>query len=199
MPIKAKKGITLGGTDVVAATTMAALPDVSAFGLAQADKLLVSQGGTTKEATAADVRRFVPFEYTLFHGGVTGVYTLTPLTAGTVEPANAPMARGLADLALATQMRLVIGLRVVAAGGTTCTARVQYATNGVTQTTWADMQNTGTGVNLMTGTANVIREGGWVDLVSGAKIDSCFFRLAFVLTGTTTTAPTLSWARVLFR
>jgi hypothetical protein len=159
--------------------------------------------GTVANKVAGDDWRgnhlFPPFEYLLFHGGVSGVYTLTPLTAGTVEPANAPMARGLVDLDNATQMRLVIGQRIVGAGGTTCTARLQYATNGATQTTWADAQNTGTGVSLQGGTANVVREGGWVDLVTGAKAASTYIRLAIVTTGTVTTAPTLSWAEVLFR
>jgi hypothetical protein len=159
--------------------------------------------GTSAGKVAGDDWRanhtFPPFEYLLFHGGVTGVYTLTPLTAGTVEPANAPAFRGLVDLDAATQMRLVVGQRIIGAGGTTCTARLQYATNGATQTSWADAQNSGTGINLQTGTANTVRDGGWVDLVTGAKAVSTYIRLAIVTTGTVTTAPTLSWAEVLFR
>lgn len=159
--------------------------------------------GTVSGKVAGDDWRadhnHVPFEYLIFHAGTTGVYTLTPLTAGTVEPANAPMARFLADLSQASQMRLVIGQRIIGAGGTSCAARLQYATNGATQTAWADANNTGTGLNLLTGTANTVRDSGWVDLVSGAKADSTYLRLGIVTVGTVTTAPTLSWAAALFR
>lgn len=140
-----------------------------------------------------------PFEFLIFHMGATAVYTLTPLTAGTVEPANAPMARFFADLDQATQMNLVIGQRIIGAGGTSCAARLQYATNGATQTTWADANNTGTGLNLSTGTANTVRAAGWVDLASGAKTASAYLRLGIVTVGTVTTAPTISWAAAMFR
>lgn len=159
--------------------------------------------GTVANKVAGDDWRgnhlFPPFEYVLFHGGTTGVYTLTPLTAGTVEPANAPMARGLVDLDNATQMRLVIGQRIIGAGGTSCAARLQYASTGAAQSGWTDANATGTGISLLTGTANTVRESGWVDLVTGAKAASTYIRLAFVTVGTVTTAPTLSWAEVLFR
>lgn len=141
----------------------------------------------------------VPFEYLIFHMGATAVYTLTPLTAGTVEPANAPMARFYADLAQASQINLAVGQRIIGGGGTSCFARIQYATNGATQTTWADANNTGSGLDLRTGTANTVRTTGWVDLVSGAKIDTNYLRFVIVTVGTVTTAPTLSWAAALFR
>jgi hypothetical protein len=76
---------------------------------------------------------------------------------------------------------------------------LQYATNGATQTTWADANNTGTGLDLRTGTANTVRTTGWVDLASGAKTASAYLRLGIVTVGTVTTAPTLSWAAAMFR
>lgn len=158
--------------------------------------------GTSAGKVAGDDWRgnhlFPPFEYLLFHGGTTGIFTVST-SAGTNEPGNAPMARGLVDLDNASQMRLVIGQRVIGSGGTSCAARLQYATNGATQTSWADANNTGTGLNLLTGTANTVRDAGWVDLVSGAKAASTYMRLVIVTVGTLSTAPTLSWAEVLFR
>jgi len=139
----------------------------------------------------------VPFPVTLFHAG-TGAYTLTPLTAGTVEP-TAPMTRCLIDLSAATQMRLNIGQKVLALGSTSCAARLQYATNGATQSAWADAHASGTGVSLMGGTANTLKDGGWVNLASGAIADSVYLRLAIVTVGTASTAPTLAFADVLFR
>lgn len=159
--------------------------------------------GTSAGKVAGDDWRadhlHVPMEFLIFHLGATAVYTLTPLTAGTVEPANAPMARFLADLDQAAQMNLVIGQRIIGAGGTSCAARLQYATNGATQTTWADANNTGTGISLLTGTANTVRASGWVDLAAGAKTSSAYLRLGIVTVGTVTTAPTLSWAAAMFR
>lgn len=159
--------------------------------------------GTSTGKVAGDDWRadhlHVPFEFLIFHLGATGVYTLTPLTAGTVEPANAPMARFLADLDQATQMRLAIGQRINAVGGTSCDARLQYATNGATQTAWADANNTGTGLTLVGGTANTVKATGWIDLVSGAKTTSAYLRLGIVTVGTVTTAPTISWAAAMFR
>lgn len=178
---------------------VSALPAATANSLAGTETLPVVQAGASKKATVSDVRRHVPFEFLIFHMGATAVYTLTPLTAGTVEPANAPMARILADLATATQMRLVIGQRIIGAGGTSCEARLQYATNGATQTAWADANNTGSGLSLLTGTANTIRATSWVDLAAGAKIADCYMRLAIVTVGTVTTAPTISWAAAEFR
>lgn len=159
--------------------------------------------GTSAGKVAGDDWRLdhlhVPMEFLIFHLGATAVYTLTPLTAGTVEPANAPMARFLADLDQAAQMNLVIGQRIIGAGGTSCDARLQYATNGATQTAWADAQNSGTGLALRTGTANTVRATGWVDLVSGAKAATTYLRLGIVTVGTVTTAPTISWAAAMFR
>jgi len=153
----------------------------------------------TAAAMAAAQNGHAPVQYLIFHAGVTGTYTLTPLTVATTEPANTPMARIVPDLSSATQMRIVIGQRAVGAGGTSCDVRIQYSTNGVTQTTWADAQNTGTGISVQGGTANLLRNSGWVDLVAGAKTDSCYMRLVFVTVGTVTTAPTLSKAEVQFR
>jgi hypothetical protein len=141
-------------------------------------------------------------EYLIFHLGATGVYTLTPLTAGTVEPANAPMARlFVGDATYADQFRLAIGQRIVGAGGTSCNAQLQYATNGATQTTWADAAATANAgnVSLQAGAANVVRVGAWADLAAGAKIADLYTRLAIVTVGTVTTAPTISWAAALFR
>lgn len=164
--------------------------------LTDSDWVPIVQAGSTKKFVPT---RRVPFEYLLFHGGVTGVYTLTPLTAGTVEPANAPMARVLADLSQASQVRLAIGQRIVGAGGTTCAARLQWSTSA--QSTWNDVAATGGGsdVSLQGGTANVIRAGSWTNLAAGAQIDDCYLRLVIVTTGTVTTAPTLSWASAMFR
>ena len=153
----------------------------------------------TAASLAAAQDGHAPVQYLMFHAGTTGTYTLSPLTAGGVEPANAPMSRICVDLSSATQMRLIVGRRVVGAGGTTCEARVQYATNGATQTAWADANNTGTGVSLQGGTANILLAGAWVDLVAGAKTDSCYMRFNITTTGTVTTAPTLSFAEVEFR
>lgn len=174
----------------------------AASAAALANELPINEAGSPKKVTLTQIAALlkpVPAQYLLFHGGTTGVYTLTPLTAGTVEPANVPMSRILPDLSKATQMRLVIGQRIMGAGGTTCAARLQYATNGATQTAWADANATGTGLSLQGGTANTVRDGGWVNLATGAKIDSCYMRLAIVTTGTVTTAPTLSFAEVEFR
>lgn len=181
-------------------TKISALTAVTVAALT--NELAVNEAGTSKKVTLAQIEALfmmIPVQYLLFHGGTTGVYTLTPLTAATTEPANVPMSRILADLSTATQMRLIIGQRALGVGGTTCTARLQYATNGATQTAWADAQNTGTGVSLIGGTANLVRESGWVNLVTGAKIDTCYMRLAIVTTGTVTTAPTISFAEVEFR
>ncbi len=182
-----------GGTG----TKVSALPIGTT--LAGTEQIPIVQGGVSKSITVADIRRFIPVEYLLFHAGVTGTYTLTPLTAATTEPSNAPMARILADLSAATQMRLIIGQRVNGAGATSCQARLQYATNGATQTTWTDAQNTGTGIDVITGIANTVKTSGWVDLIAGAKIDTNYMRLVFVTVGTLTTAPTVSWAAVSFR
>ena len=184
----------------MADTKVSALTAASVAALA--NELPINEAGTSKKVTLAQIETLFtvpPVQYLLFHGGVTGVYTLTPLTAATTEPANIPMSRILPDLANATQMRLVVGQRIIGAGGTSCAARLQYATNGATQTTWADANNTGTGLSLLTGTANTVRDAGWVDLVTGAKINSCYMRLAIVTVGTVTTAPTLSFAEVEFR
>jgi len=153
----------------------------------------------TAASMAAAQNGHAPVQYEVFPSGSTSIWTLTPLTAGTVESVNLPATRILADLSGATQMRLIIGQRVIGAGGTTCAARLQYATNGATQTTWADANNTGTGISLLTGTANTLRDAGWVDLVAGARIDSCYLRFVVVTTGTVTTAPTISKAEVTFR
>lgn len=162
--------------------------------------------GTVSGKVAGDDWRadhnHVSFEYLIFHAGTTGVYTLTPLTAGTVEPANAPMARVFVpDATYVSQFRIAIGQRIVGAGGTTCNAQLQYATNGATQTSWADAANSaGAGnVSLQGGTANIIRTGSWADLASAAKIADLYCRFAIVTTGTVTTAPTISWAAVMFR
>lgn len=184
----------------MADTKISALTAASAAALA--NELPINEAGASKKITLTQIAALLkptPVQYLLFHGGTTGVYTLTPLTAGTVEPANAPMSRILVDLSKATQMRLVIGQRIIGVGGTTCAARLQYSTNGATQTAWADANNTGTGLDLKTGTANTVHDGGWVDLVTGAKIASCYMRLAIVTTGTVTTAPTLSFAEVEFQ
>lgn len=138
-------------------------------------------------------------QYFMFFHFAAAAYTLTPLTAGTVEPVAAPLARVMADLGRATQMRLVIGQKIIGAGGTTSEARVQYATNGATQTTWADANASGSGINLQTGTANTLRESGWVNLVAGARIDGAYLRWVIVTTGTVTTAPTFAKAEVYFR
>lgn len=141
-------------------------------------------------------------EYLIFHNGATAVYTLTPLTAGTVEPANAPMARVfVGDATYADQFRLVVGQRIIGAGGTSCNAQMQYATNGATQSAWADAAATGNAANLdlRTGTANTVRAGAWADLHASAKIADLYLRFAIVTVGTVTTAPTISWAAVLLR
>ena len=162
--------------------------------------------GTVSGKVAGDDWRadhvHVAFEYLIFHAGTTGVYTLTPLTAGTVEPANVPMARLLVpDATYVTQFRLAIGQRIIGAGGTSCNAQLQYATNGATQSTWADAANTANAgnLNLSTGTANTVRVGSWADLASGAKISDLYCRFAIVTVGTVTTAPTISWAAAFFR
>ena len=144
----------------------------------------------------------VSFEYLIFHLGASAVYTLTPLTAGTVEPLTVPMARlFVGDATYISQFRVAIGQRAIGAGGTTCNAQFQYSTNGATQSTWADAANTsGAGnLNLQTGTASTVRVGAWADLASAAKIADLYARFAIVTTGTVTTAPTISWAAVLFK
>lgn len=141
-------------------------------------------------------------EYLIFHNGATAVYTLTPLTAGTVEPANAPMARLLVgDATYADEFRLVVGQRVIGAGGTSCNAQMQYATNGATQSAWADMAATANAGNLdlRTGTANTARPGAWASLHASARIADLYARFAIVTVGTITTAPTISWAALLLR
>ncbi len=140
-----------------------------------------------------------PVEHTVFHGGVTGTYTLNPLTAGTLEPSNVPMARLAVDLSRATQYRVVIGQRVVGGGATTCEGRMQYATDGSTQSTWAEAGTGTLGCNLMTGVANSLRRSGWIDLAAGAKTTDTFLRFVIVTTGTATTAPTLASVKAQFR
>ena len=105
------------------------------------------------------------------------------------------------DLDDATQFRIAIGQRAVGVGGTSCNAQLQYATNGATQTAWADAAATANGGNcsLIGGTANVVRVGAWANLAAGAKTADVFARLAIVTVGTVTTAPTISWAAALFR
>lgn len=162
-----------------------------------------SRPGAGIGATMWDQEHAAPaYEYLIFHLGATAVYTLTPLTAGTVEPANAPMARFFAgNLDAALEMRLVIGQRIVGAGGTSCNAQLQYATNGATQTAWADAAATGGAgnVSLQGGAANVMRVGAWTPLAAGAKAADMYARLAIITVGTVTTAPTISWAAALFR
>src|SRR3982750_773531 len=98
-------------TGVATGTAGSALP-AGTSPAPQTAKVIGIEGGVSVTYPVSDVRRFIPFEYLIFHAGTTGIYTLTPLTAGTVEPANAPMARFLADLAQASQMKLVIGQRI---------------------------------------------------------------------------------------
>lgn len=159
--------------------------------------------GTVSGKVAGDDWRadhnHIPFEHLIFHGGISG-NTAAITAAGTVELPTAPMARLLTDLSLASQMRLILGLKattVLGSGGAQF-VRLRYSTNGATQTTWANCENTGSGVSMV-GTANAIKDGGWVDLVSGAKINDCYLQLAMVTTATITTGGTLSWAAVLFR
>lgn len=132
-----------------------------------------------------------PAQYLLFHPGTTA-YVLSPLTAGTVEPGNQVSARTLVDLANAKQIRITVGQRIVGAGGTSCDMKVQYATDGATQSTWADAS--AASVSLQGGTANIMRSSGWVNLVPGAQINNCYLRLVTVIVGTVTTAP--SWYKV---
>lgn len=139
----------------------------------------------------------MPFPVTMLHMG-TANYTLSPLTAGTVEPSS-PASRMLMDLSTATQFRLAVGQRVIGVGATSCDLRLQYASNGATQSTWVDANATGTGVSLMGGTVPNIREGGWVNLNAAAIADSMYLRAAIVTVGTLTTAPQFSFVDVLFR
>lgn len=145
-----------------------------------------------------DDHTHVPFGYTAIHGGPTA--STTAITAaGTAEIGTAPASRFLTDLSAATQMKLVVGQRIIGAGGTSAHLRLQYATNGATQTTWADANASGTGLDLRVAGANVVKTTGWVDLASGAKVDDVYLRIAQVTVGTLTTGPTLSWVDVLFR
>jgi hypothetical protein len=135
----------------------------------------------------------IPFHCTMFHMG-TSAFT-APTAIATTE-LTVPMSRILVDLSQATQCRLVVGQKVLSTAGTG-TIRLQYATNGATQTTWADAD--GGGISMLGGTANTIKESGWVSLVAGAQIDNCYLRLVTAITATITTAAQYSFADVMFR
>lgn len=158
--------------------------------------------GTVSGKVAGDDWRadhvHVPMEILMFHAGVSANTTATT-AAGTLELPTAPMSRHLTDLTYATQMRLVVGIKVIGAGGTSQDLRVQYSTNGATQTTWADLNASGTGLNAKTGTANTVVTAGWVNIAAGAIANDVYLRLATVTVGTMTTGATFSWAAVLFK
>src|SRR3954469_3273472 len=105
--------------------------------------------------------------------------------------------RVICDLSQASQ------IRIVAAVGTNASAssllRVDYATNGITQSAWATALATYTGMPLNTGTTGVLRDSGWVDLAAAAKIDNAVLRLVQVNAATLTTAPNIRSVQYLFR
>jgi hypothetical protein len=140
-----------------------------------------------------------PFDYLMYHGASTGTMSGPTAATGGTELINAPQTRLLADLAVATQMRINVGIRVLGAGGTSAHLQVQYSTNGATQTTWANAHNTGSGCDIRAGVANTLLTSGWVDLVAGAKADTTYLRAAWVVVGTLTTAPTVASIRAQFR
>lgn len=156
--------------------------------------------GTVSGKVAGDDWRadhlHVPFQMTMFHMG-SGTFT-APTAIGTVEVAAAPMGRALVDLSQATQMRLVVGQKVLSTAGTG-SIQLQYSTNGATQTAWAAADGASGLVSMLGGTANTIKESGWVNLAAGAKIDNCYLRVVTVITAAVSPAATYSFVDVLFR
>lgn len=169
--------------------------------VSDSDLLLVIQSGVAKKGTRAQVVRAIPKSVTMFHGGISGVYTAPTAATTNAELATAPMSRTLVDLQNVSQARLVVGMRTLGVGYTTALIKPRYASNGATQTTWVDLANTANAgnVSLLGGTANIIRATSWFDIASGAKLADAYLQIAFTSTGTGTTAATISFVDLLLR
>lgn len=168
--------------------------------IADADIVPVLQSNVLKKVARSALVRAIPIQVTVFHNGISGVYT-APTAATNAEVATIPMGRILQDLTNVSQARLVVGMRTLGVGYTTAVLRMQYATNGLTQSAWAELASTSaTGdVSLMGGTASIIRASSWFDIASGAKIADAVSRLSIITTGTGTTAATVSFVDLLLR
>jgi hypothetical protein len=105
--------------------------------------------------------------------------------------------RIVADLSTCTQMRIICAVGTNASSSSLL--RADYATNGVTQTSWATAFATYTGMPLNTGTTGVLRDSGWQNIAAGAKAVDRFIRLVQVNSGTLTTAPNIRAVQYLFR
>ena len=158
--------------------------------------------GTVSGKVAGDDWRadhlHVPFSITLGHGGTSGTFTTGTAVVSNSEQGTAPALRCMVDLSQASQARLVIGQRVLAATFTTAFLRLQYSTD---QSSWVELASvSGAGdVSLLGGSTNRIRSSSWFDIAAGAKSDNIYLRLVFTSTGSTGTAATYSFVDVLLK
>lgn len=149
--------------------------------------------GTSPGKVAGDNWRddhtHIPFEV-LVWSGITAT-ALAPASAA----ANAELmaatrgTRRVLDLSQATQFRMTA---LVVANGNAALAAWKLSYMTTSAATWSNTNAALVGGDLLvgTGTVNTIRDTGWVDLASGARINDC--RIAVVVSvAMGSTAPTV--------
>lgn len=186
-----------------------AVPDLPSASLpiADADLLLVIQGGVAEKATRGQVIRALPSHICLMHGGITGINIATaPASTAIAASPGAEftstnmLTRTVFDMSNVTQAKLVTSVRTAFAGATTYNLRMMYATNGATQTTWAELAATtgGGDLSVLAGSVGLVRSTGWFNIAAGAKVDPAFIRCNYI-SAVVATAGVVNYVDLLLR